>query len=211
MAEFSAKPLRILDSLYRFVGGTRGVSRVDLSSDITLVHDVSKQAEGAGLGPFFGRCEWSGTALCAGAATDTDAFDLPTEVATIFNIQEDEWDLYTIGISSQIITSDIGDLDTFTFGHGYALGTIGRAVSKYGSDKDIYESLVCFTGTDYKPFMRADENTSYSSAYWRPNQPVRVPDKGFIGWRMDSSAALQCAFRWELWAGPRGARPPGLP
>ncbi len=48
---FRNAPLRLLDRIYGFVGGLRGVRSVDLSSPIVLVHDVSREAE---LGTYSG-------------------------------------------------------------------------------------------------------------------------------------------------------------
>lgn len=45
MAQFTAKPLGLLERVYRFVGGQRGLSEFDLSTQIQPVHDVAPSAE----------------------------------------------------------------------------------------------------------------------------------------------------------------------
>jgi hypothetical protein len=42
--DFKNRPLAALDAIYRFPGGLRAVSQVDLASPIQLVHDVSDEA-----------------------------------------------------------------------------------------------------------------------------------------------------------------------
>lgn len=44
MAGFSARPLGILDRIYRFIGGLRGVGDVNIEGSIQLVHDVAPGA-----------------------------------------------------------------------------------------------------------------------------------------------------------------------
>jgi hypothetical protein len=55
VTEFRKKPLGLLDTIYGFVGGLRGVSRLALAQPITVVHDVSREAELGGFDGFFGR------------------------------------------------------------------------------------------------------------------------------------------------------------
>jgi len=52
VARFTLAPLRLLDGLYRFVGGLKGESTMDLTSPIVRVHDLSREAE---LGTYNGK------------------------------------------------------------------------------------------------------------------------------------------------------------
>lgn len=46
MADFQSRVLSTLSAIYNFVGGERGVGKVDLASPIALVHNVSELAAG---------------------------------------------------------------------------------------------------------------------------------------------------------------------
>lgn len=50
MAKFNASPLGALDRIYKFVGGFRGLSEVDIETPITRVHDLSRLSD-IGSGP----------------------------------------------------------------------------------------------------------------------------------------------------------------
>jgi len=51
VARYTRNPLRLLDRLYDFVGGLRTENRMDVSSPIIRVHDLSREAE---LGTYTG-------------------------------------------------------------------------------------------------------------------------------------------------------------
>lgn len=55
MASFNRSPLRVVDRIYGFIGGLRGLVDFALGSSIQPVHDVSRESElGSGLGSELG-------------------------------------------------------------------------------------------------------------------------------------------------------------
>jgi len=50
VSSFKNRPLRVLDTIYQFIGGMTGLTRFSLKSGIQPVHDVSRESELAGFG-----------------------------------------------------------------------------------------------------------------------------------------------------------------
>jgi len=73
------------------------------------------------------------------------------------------------------------------------------------------EPYVSYAGSDFINWTDDSAAETSAAIYWRPYQPIRVPHKGYLAVRMDTSGIAQVGFRFELCAVPFGARPPGLP
>lgn len=123
MTEFNAKPLGILDRLYRFVGGLTGVNKVALRSPIQLVHDVSREAEIARGFYFMQSAEI--TVVSAPATIGRSSLNLDTEIfgnvgpetrLAELGIPKIEAAAWLLGISGEVPSADIGAFVACTAG-----------------------------------------------------------------------------------------------
>lgn len=213
MADFTGRPLTLLDRIYRFTGGLRGVRAVDLVSDITLVHDVSRQAERTGFGPFFGRVNWSRDLVNSGAAT-SERLILRTSIGPLLGYEDERYELYLLHAHAQCTLADIADIDHISFVMGKDANSVGGGKEQEFLELGIPQDQAAPVA--YWP-AAVPSATSVGAAWggvstaekW--HRPIQTEAGGFICWQLKSSAAATIGFTTEMWAGPLGSTPPGLP
>lgn len=212
MVEFTRKPLKLLDGIYRFVGGLSGVSRVDLASDITLVHDVSRQAERSGYGSFYGRVFWSEEVVCPGAAS-TEKIIYRRTISPLLGYPDERYELWLMNAHAECQQSDIGDVTSVTMIMGK--DSVSAPAGTPQGHQEIAVTQSHAEPVAYWDAMRSSSNASggvrggVSSIQQWP-RPRQSEWGCFFGWQLVSSAAATIHFTTEFWAGPLGSTPPGL-
>jgi len=93
---FSAKPLKVLDKIYRFVGGQLGPTEFSLEAAIQPVHDVSRESEiGSGLGSQLGYMVRGTVDVHSGAGAINTTFD-PYEIVDTFSPDRSQYGVWLI-------------------------------------------------------------------------------------------------------------------
>jgi hypothetical protein len=214
VAEFTRRPLQILDGIYRFVGGLRGVNTVDLSSDITLVHDVSRLAERNGYGDNQGYLRWDGSIDVNGGPLEAILIR-DTDVRPVLKYDNELYELWIMRASAyQAMSLPSADLLTLFVGRdansepgGCPEGAI---VLGTGGDESAPVCSWALADQVYTSDSSGNTRGAYSTD---PTlfKPVRVPIGGFVGWSWKTIGATEVFFTTWMWAGPLGSTPPGLP
>ncbi len=201
MSVFSARPLGILENIYRFVGGQRGPSDVSLEAAVQLVHDVSRQSEmgsaqSAALGFF-----WVGeeiTHVGTGNIFSTqDPYAGPFKDAAPEDV--DVW------IIDALCTSDdSADFDFARMGLKYPVlpGAFPTSQTHLLFQWDTPVGNLENSGDGVVPAI--------PMPLWLPKY---IPHGSELLIRTNSDTSGTVAIEvWALcWAGARGALPPGLP
>lgn len=219
MSKYSARPLQILESIYRFVGGQRSSSSVDLASPVTLVHDVGRQAERAT--GFFAIRETDQLALLG--TTDRTTLTRASiftgaSVALAGKLRDLGLDsraavwlmqlTATLDPTSVNITQAAAGL---TQGGTLALNTESQLV--YLANQGFGSQLIA----------AQDFNLCYRDGAGVDHAPQDVPQLKLPQLLADAAGTAlvilttasgggACQIRWSelLWIGPTGATPPGL-
>lgn len=204
MAEFIRKPLQLLDNIYRFVGGLKGTPFVNLNSDIQLVHDVSRQAEKAGLGGYYGFAQWQDDLNVNGNLEEE--LLRTTEVLPLLDQADSEadYELWILGGSVWVSNTDLADFTDVAFYFGTTTST--KYARQFGTAGSQYH-LLHFSDALYE--MANTGGTEIHGTAFVPPQPVRTLPNGFLAHHGSSTAACLMHFTWDLWIGPAGASPPG--
>jgi len=203
MAEFTQRPFGVLDGIYRFQGGLRGVNRLDLRSDITMVHDVSRQAEKAGIGGFYGNILYQNEVTINGQGADL--LDRVTEIQPFIGKDDEDYELYALKFSCYVGTGDLNDIAELTVGISNE-GTLERAIL-LGAGQKFYIPLANWIKTDAATMY---QSPGFASTFaWVPDQPVRIPPASAAQFYYETIASAVLHWSWELWAGAAGSSPPG--
>lgn len=212
MAEFSGKPLGILDRIYRFVGSLRGVNTMELGTPIQLVHDVSRQAElGVQVTPDDGYFALQWQAVHAAANTQTTNVDAYSSAAlTVGGIQTNlDFIFWILGFGAHRTTVN-AHVSTVALnypsnwpGTAYPATATSRLVGFHnGAGQLIYTAGgAVLTGWTNLANVTPPQEIPY---------PVRVPRGSSIGFHSVSAGINTVTHTLYCWAGPRGAGPPGM-
>ena len=217
MGHFTKAPLRLLDRLYRFVGGLRGRSEMDLQSPIVRVHDVSREAE---LGTIVDASDGSISAnfpyftiahdnIHAGADTQRTVLGVYSNQTTTWALST--WDvpdptLETVWILAVFATGTNALTEAYVLNDMLPLAGAGSTAAPqtllwHSSD------LVDAAGTNGR-------FAALPTAGLQPNLPVPITGKVTGGTPLDlisvSSAALTFDFFLHCIRLPIGVAPPGM-
>jgi len=212
MTQFQRKPLGVLDGIYGFQGGIKGVNRLDLSSDITIVHDVSRQAEKAGFGnQTFGYVRWRENITTAGAAS-SGARCTAAQIETALGLNPQTYDWWILNIGGYCSDGDISDIDTL-------VGAVEGPAAHLGDFQDVGSgtSLPMF-GVFYDSVVHRVLRPSSGSTYYGVLMfeslynalPIRMPSGAAFSLTLKTSAAATFYALAHFWVGARGATPPGV-
>ena len=203
MAEFTRKPLQILDGIYKFVGGLRGTRYLDLGSDISLVHDVSRQSEKSGLGGYYGWAQWQ-TSFSVNGNLEDELFRDTTVRPALGLDSESDYEMWILGGSLWVSSGDLGDFDDCSFYHGTIVSR--KYLQQFGTaDTQVH----LLHGEDTLTEMANTGGTEIYGTAFTPAQPVRTIPNGYIAVHASSSAACLIHATYDLWIGPAGSSPPG--
>jgi len=202
MSRFANRPLRILDRIYDFLGGMSGLTDFHTDAGIQAVHDVSRQAEietalGSELGFFINGV----TQTHVGAEIERNTFD-PYAQADTFNASRDEIGIWIVGAACRV---DVGG-SFVDAGVSVDLPTVPDA---FAADMQVLVALF----PDVMPLAIVANQPLCSDnarATIHTHLPFWLPQGSTVNLATESSA--NCIIRLEvfMWAGAKGARPPGV-
>jgi len=213
MTQFLRRPLTLLDRVYNFVGGMKGVGSVDLNSDITLVHDVSREAERDGYGSFMGRCFWSGQVVST-IAGKKEEIVFRTSFQEALGFTDERYELWLIHAQAQCSEADRADITSVSLVAGRDTisappGTI-RNYLELGTPQAVATPVGYWTELVLSCEGGGVNRGGCSTAdKWA--LPIRTVAGGFLAWQVECTAANTVSFQTEMWAGRLGTTPPGLP
>lgn len=203
MGKFLQRSLGVLDRVYDFVGGTRGLSEFDLAGSIQPVHDMSREAElgsrGVAQAGFLQLGQTFVHAAPGGVTVSTDVYAAFDSIAAFSDFRSTGKDLHRLwlldifgstdsaanfnGLSSQ---AELAPNDRTQF-----LGTWDATNNAGGARLSLVKSST------------ADTDRRRYPALWQPGSL----------WISDSSAingAVTTRLHTLWWAGPLGTTPPGM-
>lgn len=211
MTSFLAKPLSSLSAIYRFVGGLRGTSAIDLVSPILLVHDVSRESEqGASL--MFNQTH-SVTTGGAGVAVFTTVEVLPLftnavpgRSLTALGRTPDNTDVYLMHVYALVTAAGGANLNRSII--GLRPPNNGRYVSTAGqSPRPIFFGQTQLGNSDLVAGGQLIVERAGGTAQWRNRLPARV-ETVFQHTQDDAGGAATVTYGEIFAFVPIGAQPP---
>jgi len=208
VTDFRARSLSVLDRVYEFIGGTRGVSQFELGGSIQPVHDLSREAELGSRGEReAGFLMLTQTFAHVGATvifetTDVyNSFDLLRAVVDFDSRGSRRHRLWLLDIFGS------SDLAAFT---QLSTGATIPVLTGAGGFQTLY--LADWNQTRTAPVSGGPRPLVHSDA--GDLQPRRLPalwQPGTI-WNTRSSSSGNDTIRVSTlwWAGPLGTTPPGM-
>jgi len=222
VTKFRARSLGVLDKVYDFDGGTRGLSEFDLEGAIQPVHDLSREAElgsGHGRNHGFYIMRIVNTHVGVGSITDQLNIFTPTNRFGTYTPVDpsSEW---IWGFNAWMEADEATDFASATL-HLNA-GTGGSRDSLLGA----FEPAGAGAGTDppgirliafwnaivgaSPPDLGNRSNTIMPSYNIRPFPiPFAQAVLTFVS-TSDTAGTIEIAMSMLIWRGPRGVTPPGI-
>lgn len=198
MAFFTQRALRILDGIYRFVGGQTGPLSVDLQSPVSLVHDVGRQAERAsGNGNVGGYISLQVVATHTDIETENEAIAIPADLAGT-NFIAGLHELWIVGCYCRVSVLDA--IDTAAMGLGWA------AIPPDFPNSRV-ELLQSFGSVNQELFVGGTFQVQPLLEYGI--QPRNITDVARIDTQTVSLLTCTITMTALLWFGAKGATPPG--
>jgi len=200
MAEFTRRPLGLLDGIYRFVGGLKGVNRLNLSEDITVVHDVSRQAEKSGMGGYFGQAMWQDSGAINGLSYPQ--LTRYGDFESALGIDNEAYEVYVTGMSAYVASADKANLTQI----GWVLfnNLVPLNLLHMGTAQQIVDPLAWFTTAEIPTLC------GYGTCSYHPPQPIRLAPNSRLMMHIETGALITVHWTWTLWIGAAGSSPPGL-
>ena len=217
MGRFTRAPLRLLDRLYRFEGGVQTRSEVDLTSPITRVHDVAREAElGTLVDPSNGEISASYPYFTINVDNVHAGADTQRQVIGVYSNQVTTWALATWDPPDPVLET-VWLLNAFVTGtnaitEAYVLNdTLPKAGAGSGvaAQQLLFHStaLVANAGTNGRFAALPTAGTGFT-------HPVPISGKVVSGTPLDfvsvSGAAFTCDFFLSCIRLPVGVLPPGM-
>lgn len=211
MAKFQRKPLGVLDGIFNFVGGLKGVDRIDLGSDVSTVLDLGRMAEKSGYGgPAFGRIRWTDVITLGGASTGRVRC-LHSDLATALNLATQDFDWWLLNLGGWCSTADRADLSTVSA--AVSGPSTARDAVMVGTPQETLQIIGSWSSAELA--SRSSGSTDYgalvASGPFSPGLPWRMPRDGALTWNLVSTAAMTLNVMGNFWVGAVGATPPGVP
>lgn len=206
MGKFLQRSLGVLDRVYDFVGGTRGLSEFELGGSIQPVHDMSREAElgsrGVAQGGYLSLGQTfvhSGVGTLFVATDVYAAFDSIARFSDFRSTAKDQHRLWLLDI--------FGAVDGTVANWSFSMSAALLAPDDRTQFLAQYDSTQAITVTGAAPLaMTSSVNTPLDRrtypALWQP---------GTI-WQGRSTAtdAVTTRLHTLWWAGPLGTTPPGM-
>ncbi len=210
MSEFTARPLRALDRIYRFVGGMVGPKRFASESEIQPVHDLSREAEiGSGIGGALGFYTRGPTDAHVGTGIIFGSFD-PYEMADTHFDQRSRLGVWMMG--AWCSTDAMGAVRFVNAGVAVALpeipGTFGAPFETNLLTHAWFDEIMEIPVNEGHA---ANQTEGSSRALQYDGLPLYLPDGTIIHHRTEATTnVVEISIRILFWIGARGARPPGV-
>lgn len=205
--DFNAQPLRVLDTLYRFVGGQRGSRVVDLGAPILRVHDVSREAERAASFRFI--VEISDTTAGTGTQLFGNRDDLniinnaPLNAPGELGLTRENARVWLHDVKCAITNASKGNLAQAT-AWAYPPSDAPAATELYGRVLGTWNTLFDVPAEAAGSYRWLYDNTA------RYSFPARLPlELGLFQYRMNDggAGAASYSFRLDVEICPRGVEP----
>lgn len=208
MAGILQRAIAVLDRLYNFPGGTRGLSEFDLDSPITAVHDLSREAEHGARGTQaqggylqLGQTLENDTAGAVTILVSTDVYAAFDATGDLNDFRSADHRLWLIGV--------FGSVDDTN----NANWTNSKTTIRYGPGGNNRTQILAVWDLDISSTVAAGDRPMVADEGELP-APVNFPIFFPIGtlWESDSVSTNDCIARIHSlwWAGPIGTTPPGM-
>lgn len=201
MAKFTARPLGILENIYRFIGGQTGPNEVQLDGGIQMVHDVSREAEvGTAQTPALGYTLSGATVSHVGTGDLFSAIDIYDRAfETLDPIDVDVW-----AIDALCTVNDPGDFASASLGIRYPLLS--------GAFESQQDHLL-YSWTTPGGALRAGGDTTVPGVAIPVELPKYLPHGSslLLQSTADNVGTISINIWLLLWVGARSALPPGMP
>jgi len=204
--EFTGQPLKALDRLYRFPGGS-DIRSFETDSAIQPVHDVSREAElASGLSGEFGYYIQSVEMAHAGAGSLFGTID-PWAQA---DVRARERASVAVWVVSMFGTADVvARFVTGLAALSYPLLPDTFPLAAAVSDMLLYQ---WDSASDASRSGGIGMLTDVATSAQRAQMPIYVPDGGIIQVSSEAqTGAVDIAISGLFWAGAFGVTPPGMP
>jgi len=201
-ARFEGRPLRFLDALYRVVGGLTGPKEFAVEAAIQPVHDVSRQAQiASGFSEELGYFVRGVTDVHVGAGAIRQSLD-PWDQVDSRNFERATAGVWLISAFGSCSSS----ANFVTAGLAITYPTIPDAFAAEQILTHIFpDALLAVTST---PVLIGD---LARVAEHNPVSPLFIPDGSMLDFLTQAvTGANTIRLNALLWAGARGALPPGL-
>jgi len=207
-AQFRRRPLSLLDRIYGFISGKTATSGVTLEAPITLVHDVSRQAERSGPGEYGGIVVVQYNATFGGTDEDSASGNIFDD----FNIDNrDDWWAWFLAGYGFIDENDVADVTQISLTHEVpAAGTNLWGIT-VAADWPVFRHI---GGTDpivISNYHGLGESDASLLNGVEQRFPVLCPGGGYE-WSWDIGGVINApglTVHALYWIGRKGCMPPG--
>lgn len=213
---FNARPWGVLDRIYRFVGGISPTRAISVEQPVTLVHDLSREAErGSGYGEWEGFWVFGGTNAHAGASTLVSVYWPTQAAAALLGISATEIGVWLKAVSQFCPTVDAANWSSSQVAMGYQArispgAPYGPAGAPYRLLQWSQAAQVTAVGdaAGGSTVSIAAQQMALSPPWQEPS--IYVPQDSAITFRSISTGVVNITCNLLCWVGPRGASPPGM-
>lgn len=219
MGQFRNKPLAVLDYIYGFLSGKTQVSSAQLETPLTLVHDVSREAElGGGIGQFGGYLLYQYYQSIGGANvyqyTSSDVYDSLSNATFLGPHNPQNYSVWYAGYSGVWVPA-AGTGDVTATSINFCVPVASRM--PFTETNPIYIPIFG-TGSSQLPLTdQAGTGFVYSSVrstdYGLQGKPLFLPRGTLASYYVGTGAAIAspgAVIWWLAWAGKKGTTPPGM-
>jgi len=199
------RAVQVLDRLYNFPGGTRGLREFDLASAIQPVHDLSREAEFGARGAqdsgylYLGQTIENDTGGSATIKAASDVYALFDSIGEFSNFRIADHRLWLMTIFGQVDTVNATNWTSCQSGIVFPNNRV-QIMAHFDAD------LTALIASGGKPMISAESNL--------PQQLVQIPQFFPLGasWNTSCSFTNDAIARIQSiwWAGPIGVTPPGM-
>lgn len=204
MAGILQRAIQVLDRLYNFPGGTRGLSEFDLAGAIQPVHDLSREAEFGSRGAQDSGYLYIGQTLdndSSGAETtrvSTDPYVAFTSIGEFSNFRTADHRLWLMGV--------FGSVDTL----GAANWTNMQPALQFANDRVLI--LANYDADVTAPIASGSRPLVQNEASLpQPFQmPIFLPVGTLLVTASASTDDVISRLHAIFWGGPIGVTPPGM-
>lgn len=201
--KFLARPLQVLDRLYRFLEG-QSPQLVELDLPVQVVHDVSRQAElGAPVMGFFIAGQ---DCVHVGAGVVEEIFNPYDEVSYLFPNVTDLW-VWLVSSFGSSTTSAIDAGSGVTMTIGYV--PYGEAIVRRDVLVDVWTTAYGIHDQNVAPATHAYGLVRNSNVL-TTKLPLPIFPGSTVRCRSVATGALTTRIQGLFWAGPMGVLPPGM-
>jgi len=209
--------LGVIDRLFAVDDAVKAPGKIGLNAAITLVHDVSRQAErGAAFGLNGGFYTVGGLNAHAAANTQANAYYPLNLFANLLRVQHTELSVWLLSAGAQCAQADSGNITRLACAvllpERLSIGPGTGGPTGYVYRPILYAVTGNFTVFGDKGGVSAIAAALSNSALDATAfAPIPLPYDSYITQRSVSSGAVDITFSYLCWVGRAGTTPPGMP